>query len=96
MIVLNFLFSMLPLDIIGDELHRAGAVQRIHGNQIVDTCRLELFQIFAHAVRLKLENPNCCTLFEHLEGLLIIQRNIIQVVFLAMIFLHKLDRRFQD
>ena len=44
----NFFLSMLALDIDLDELHRPGAVQGIHGDEILDIGWLQLLQVCTH------------------------------------------------
>jgi hypothetical protein len=96
MIVLHLLFSVLSADIIRDELHRPRPVECVHGNQVVDTGRFELFQIFAHSFRFKLKYADRTAFLIQFKCRRIIQRNIVQVILPAMIFFYKADRRFQN
>src|SRR5438094_767451 len=57
----HFLALMLGIDEVGDTIHRAGTVKRNHSHHVLDTCWLELLDIFAHLRALKLEDTRCLT-----------------------------------
>ncbi len=46
---------MLTGDKGGDIIHRSRAVERVHGDEILELTRLKLLQVFLHPCRLKLE-----------------------------------------
>ena len=61
---------MLSVNEIGDTIHRAGPVERDHGHDILDTRRLELFDVLGHLRTLKLEDTGCLAARQQVERLL--------------------------
>ena len=69
----------------GDEVvdhaaaQRAGAVQRVERDQVVEPLRLRLAQDVAHAAALELEDAERLSVLENLVGLGIVERNGVDV-----------------
>ena len=57
-VILDGLASPLTVDEVGDIIHRTRTVEGIHGNQILESARLQLTQIFLHTGRFKLERTD--------------------------------------
>ncbi len=72
--VIRLLLAMLALDVARDVLHRAGAVERHHGNDVLEAVGLHLAQHIAHAVAFELEHPRSVAPGEQLEGLSVVER----------------------
>ena len=57
-VILDGLASPLTVDEVGDIIHRTRTVEGIHGNQILESARLQLAQILLHTGRFKLERTD--------------------------------------
>src|SRR3989339_1134209 len=83
-------------DIIGDKVHRAGAVQGNHHDNVFNIGRFQLNQVSFHARRFKLENADGLSLFKQLESPGIGGGNFVNVNFLAGGFGYDFQGRFND
>ena len=70
---------MLPVDKGGNILHGPRPVKRIHGNEVLKTVGFEIFQVFFHTGRLKLEQPRGISPGVELKGVLIIHGQVINI-----------------
>ena len=70
---------MLTVDVAGDVVHRAGAVQRHDRDDVLEPVGLKLAQHVAHARTFKLEHAGRIAAAQHLECLRILQRDRRQV-----------------
>ena len=77
--VVRRLLFMLAGDVAGDVVHRARAVERHDGDDILEAVRPEPAQDVAHARGLQLENPNRVAAAQHLIGRSIVQRHVLEV-----------------
>ena len=68
--VSHFFASMFGVDKLGDAVHRAGPVKRDHSHDILDTGRLELFDVLAHLRAFKLEDTRRLAARQQFKGLL--------------------------
>ena len=71
--------ALLAVDEIIDHLHRPGAVERVHGDNVADRLRLELAQVLAHPRRLELEDAHSFAVGENLESFRISKLQVVQV-----------------
>ena len=65
---------MLALGVHGDLVHRARAVERVEGDQVVELVRADLLQRLPHPLGLELEHARGVTPGEHLVGGRVIER----------------------
>ena len=65
--VFDALASTLARDVIGDELHRAGPVQRDQRDDVLEARRRRLLHQVAHAARFELEHRRRVALAENIE-----------------------------
>ena len=75
--VLDRFLAVHALDVGGDELQRAGAVERHHGDDVVQVLRLHLHQVAGHARAFQLEDAGGVALLEELEGFRIVDRDVV-------------------
>ena len=68
-----------PRDEVGDHLHRAGPVQRHHGDDVLQPLGPELPEGVAHARRLELEHPERSRVGEELVGLGVVERDPLRI-----------------
>ncbi len=61
---------MLGIDEVGNAVHRAGTVERDHRHDILDTRRLELFDVLGHLRPFKLEDAGCLAARQQIERFL--------------------------
>ena len=54
----DWFFSVLALDELGDVGHRPRAVKRVHGDEVFEGGWLQLYEVFLHASRFKLEGAD--------------------------------------
>ena len=71
--------AVLALDEVGNELHRAGSVERDHGDEVFELLGPETAERVAHPGRLELEHAERLRLGEHLVRFLVVERQAIEV-----------------
>ena len=71
---------MHALDIVRDEVHRARAEERHHGDDVGQVLGLHLHQVAGHARAFQLEDAGRLALAQEGEGLGVIQRDVVQIV----------------
>ena len=76
---------MLAVDELRNIVHRARAIESIHGNQVLKASGMQFNEILLHACRLKLEGARCHSLAIQLVGLGVIDGNLLDVDIDAMI-----------
>ena len=86
-VILDFLAAVLAVHVVGNVGNRAGAVQRVHGNQIAETVGLQVFHVLFHPVRFKLEHGIGFAALKQFVGFRIIKRHGINVNFHAVVAL---------
>ncbi len=81
----NDLFlTVFTADKLVDKLHRAGPIQRHHGDDIFESRRLELTQVTLHAGRFELENAGRIAALQQAVSRLVVEWNGIDIdVFLV-------------
>ncbi len=94
--IFDLFLAMFARDKIRNELHGAGPVQGIHGNEVFDVAGLELDQPLAHSFRLELEGGNGITTLVERKCFLIVQADLINVDSLAMVFFNKRQGIFDN
>ena len=57
-IILHQTRIMLPSNKIGNVIHRAWTIKRVHGDEVLKHSRMQLTKVFLHARRLKLERTD--------------------------------------
>ena len=70
--------ALLRFHVFGDQLHRAGSVQRNQGDDVVELLHVELFRKTGHAAGFHLEEPDRFSAVVERERSSIVQRNILQ------------------
>ena len=78
-LVLHLFPAVLAMDVDRDFFHGAGPVQRIHGDEVVDTLGLELAQVVLHALRFELEHAHGFALCQQRHGFLVAVGQLPQV-----------------
>ena len=78
-VILDGFPSCFAGDERGDVVHRAWAVERIHGYQVFKHGGLQFAQVFLHASRLKLEGANGTPLLIQLVGGRVVDRYVVQI-----------------
>ena len=73
------LLAVLAPDVGRDVVHRPRAVERHHGREVVHRGRLQLADVAAHARRLELEHAGRLARREQLEGLRVVERDVVEV-----------------
>ena len=77
------IFDRLPpelaVDVGVDILHRAGPVEGVHGDQVLDAVGLQLAEIFLHPLALELEDPHGIAVAKDLVGGGIVQGDLVDV-----------------
>jgi hypothetical protein len=71
--------SVLPVDEIVDEIHRSRSVERDHRDDVLEALRAEPLQGIAHPRRLQLEDPERPSFGEELEGLRVVERQVLRI-----------------
>ncbi len=79
MAVLDFGLAVHPRDVIGDERHRSGTIQRDHGDDIIQRLGLHLHEITSHPRAFHLEDACGVSAAHELKGFGIVQRDVIQI-----------------
>ena len=77
-LVVDSIASALSCDVIGDERHRTGPVERDQRNDILEPGRRRLLQQVAHAARFKLEHRGRVAGAEDVVGGLVVERQRVQ------------------
>ena len=93
--ILDWLSAMLASDQTIDVLHRAGAIQRNHGCDIFDGCRLQLLDVARHAAALELERAEGVAFGHQIERRLVVQWHFVDVDLFAAVFLDDLETSIQ-
>ena len=80
-LVLHLALPLLALDPVVDHtaLERSRAVERVERDEIVEARRLGAAQEIAHAARLELEDAERRAVGKHLEGLRVVERQVVDV-----------------
>ena len=78
-VVLDDLAAVLPLDVVRDEVHRARAVERVHGDDVLDPGGLQLSQPLLHPRRLELEDAGGLAAAEDLHRVVVVHRDLVEV-----------------
>ena len=81
--VVGLLLAGLDVDVLGNVVHRAGAVERHQRDQVLEAVGLQLAQHVAHARAFQLEHPGRLAAPDHVEGLVVVQRQVGEVDRLA-------------
>ena len=79
---------MLAGDEVGNVLHRAGPVEGVHGDQVLEAVGLQVAQVLFHAGGLELEQAGRVAAGENLVGRRVVERNAVYVHIDAV---HRLD-----
>ena len=87
---------MLAVDVVGDQDHRAGAVQGVGGDQVLDAVRLHLHQQVLHPARFELEHALGLAVGEDLEDLRVGEVELLQVEVHAVLLPDQLAGPLQD
>ena len=88
--------AVLAVDVVGDQDHRAGTVQGVGGDQVLDAVRLHLHQQVLHPARFELEDALGPAVREDLEGLRVGDVELLQVDLAAVLLLDQLAGPLQD
>ena len=78
MIVIDLHLALLALDVVGNQRHRTRTVERAERVHVVEAVETEVPAIAGHAT-FKLENADRLAAIEHIEGRLVIDRNLLDV-----------------
>ena len=71
--------AVLALDEVGNELHRAGSVERDHGDEVFELLGPETAERVAHPGRFELKHAERLRLGEHLVRFLVVERQAIEI-----------------
>ena len=85
---------MLPLDVIGNQLHRPRAIERVSGDQFLDPLGVHLHQQVLHPAGLELEHALRPPLGENLVDQWIIGQ-VVQVQLYSVVLFDQLSRVVQ-
>ena len=77
--VVRLLLPVLHADIARDVFHRAGAVERVHRDDVLEAVGPELAQHVAHARAFELEHADRVAAAEEFVGLGIVERQMVEV-----------------
>ena len=77
--ILDRLWIGLPFDVVRDELHGAGPVEGVQGDQVLDVVRVGLAQDVLHAAGLELEHHHRVAGLQHPEGVLVLEADPVHV-----------------
>ena len=88
--------AVLAVDVVRDQGHRAGAVEGVGGDQVLDAVRLHLHQQVLHAAGFELEHALGLAVDEDLEGLGLGDVELFQVELHAVVLLDQLAGPLQD
>ena len=77
--IVRFLLAALAFDVTGDVLHGPRAVERHHGDDVLEGVEPELAQHLAHAGAFQLEHAGGLAAAQHLEGEGVVQGQIREV-----------------
>ena len=69
----------LAAGVVGDVAHRAGPVEGDERDDVAELGRLDLPEGVPHALRLELEDADRVAGAEHLVGLLVVERQVLDV-----------------
>ena len=87
--VLGHLFALLAGNVRGDQVHGAGPVQRVHGNQVFKPVGFGVFQHALHANTLKLKHRLGLAFGKQPVNLRIVERQIFKLeIFLRRVASH--------
>ena len=70
---------MLAPDELRDVGHRSRTIEGIHSDEVLEDRRLQLAQVFPHAVRLELEGADGASLLIELIGLGVVEGDVVEV-----------------
>ena len=73
--IVGLLLAVLAGDVVGDVVHRARAIERDQGDDVLEAVGLQLAQHVAHARTFELEHADRLAAAEHLVGLPVVERN---------------------
>ncbi len=82
--------SILAFDKLGNKLHRSGAVERHHGDDVFELRGLELFQITLHARAFQLEHAHGVAALQQGKCLFVVHRDFLGV---DALMLHQINAR---
>ena len=85
-----------PLNKVGNQVHRTGAIQRHKGNDFFQIGGVGLRQHFLHAAGFKLEHGGGVGIAENFVGNLVVQRNMAHIHLLACGLADEVLRHFND
>jgi len=88
--------ALLTGDEVGDELHRAGAVDRQQRDDVFERLHPERAAEVLHAAGFQLEHRDGVAALEHFEGLGVVERNFHHVEFDAVILPDHVERVLDD
>ena len=77
--VVNFFPAELARAVNGNVGHRAGAIERDEGDQVLEPVGAHLDERLAHAPAFHLEHPDCLAAPQHFVGLGVIERNLAEI-----------------
>ena len=83
--IVNFLLAVFPFDKIADILHRPGAVERVHRNEVADRRWPQFAKPVLHSRTFKLEHRDCLPFMEQFKRFLITFGQLVEVERYAMI-----------
>ena len=78
-VVLDEARVFLSRDELGDVVHRSGAVEGVHGDEVLKDGGMQLLQVLLHAGRLKLERADGAALLIELVGELVVEGDVVEV-----------------
>ena len=70
------LLAVLAVDVGRDVVHRAGAVERHHGDDVLEAVGLQPLEALAHARAFQLEHADRVGLGQQLVGLAVVERQL--------------------
>ena len=89
------LLAVLAVDVGRDVVHGAGAVERHHGDDVLEAVRLEPLEALAHARAFELEHADRIGARQHLVALLVVEREFGKVDVDAATTLDEFDSLLQ-
>ena len=90
------LLAVLAADVRRDVVHRPRAEERDHGHDVLDPVRLQLADVAAHPGGFQLEHAGRFAGAEEVEGLLVVERNVLTPDLDAALFLDEPKRVLED
>ncbi len=93
MAILHLRFAVHAADVIGDEVHRAGTIERHHGDDVIQAGGFHLHQPLGHPRTFQLEDAQGVAFAEELVGLRVVGGDVVEGVMNAVTRLRWIGRR---